>query len=158
VRGQLRLNLRSAAGTEYRIIGTLQTGDKVNLLKKGDGWVKIAIENGDQGWIPDGYLDSTPPPEIRLEQAEDLVASLSARAETGDATIAALSAENEQLTARDTSQRADIERLSTETSELRGNRRWPEWITGASVLATGMVLGAILHRNATRRPQARIRL
>jgi uncharacterized protein YgiM (DUF1202 family) len=158
VKGQLRLNLRSAAGTQYRIIGNLQTGDQVQLLKSGDGWVKVAVDNGDQGWIPDGYLDSTPPPKIRLQQAEDLAASLSARLETGDAAIAALSAENEQLAARDASQASDIDRLSTEVAELRGNRRWPEWITGASVLAAGMVLGAILHRSATRWPQARIRL
>jgi hypothetical protein len=65
---------------------------------------------------------------------------------------------NETRASREGGQRSEIDRLEVENAELRANRRWPEWITGASVLAAGMLLGAILHRNATRRPTSRIRL
>jgi len=158
VRGGLRLNLRSEPGTAFRIIGVLETGDGVELLEKREGWVKVRLENELEGWIPAGYLESERPPRIRLQQAEDEAASLRVRLEEQEAEIAGLTAQNEELGARDHTQRTDIERLTRETTELRANRRWPEWITGASVLAAGMLLGAILHRSARRRPQTRIRL
>jgi SH3 domain protein len=158
VRGNLRLNLRSGPGTQFRIIGALNTGDEVENLEQGDEWVKVKVEDGLSGWIPIGYLDTSAPPEIRLQQAEDEASRLGARLEANEAAIANLTARNEELAGRDAAQGGDIERLTAETTELRANRRWPEWVTGASVLAFGMLLGAILHRSATRRPQARIRL
>ena len=101
---------------------------------------------------------TVPPPELRLEEAEDKAASLLARLETSEAKIATLTARNNELAERDDTQRNDVERLIREASELRANKRWPEWVTGASVLAAGMVLGAFLHRSSSRRPQPRIRL
>jgi hypothetical protein len=41
---------------------------------------------------------------------------------------------------------------------LRAGSRYQEWITGALILALGMLIGAFLHRNSTRRPSSRIRL
>lgn len=159
VRGGLRLNLRSEAGTQYRIIGALETGDPVDVLGRQEGWTQVRmLETGLEGWMPAGYLETEPPPTLRLQQAEDQAASLLARLETSDAKIATLTARNKELTERDGAQRSDIERLIREASELRANKRWPEWVTGASVLAAGMVLGALLHRSSTRRPQPRIRL
>lgn len=158
IRGGLRLNIRSEPGTQFRIIGVMETGDGVLVLEKRAGWVKVKPEEGDVGWIPSGYLETERPPHLRLQQAEDEVASLRAHLEESEAAVAHLRAENTGFGTRDGSQREDIDRLKAETIELRASRRWPEWITGASVLAVGMLLGAILHRSSQRRPQARIRL
>ena len=158
VRGGLRLNLRTEPGTQYRILGVLETGDGVEVLKQNKEWTKVGGPDGKQGWIPNGYLRSDPPPTIRLEQVEAELASLRARVEKGDSGMRDLQTRNDELSARDSDQRTTIERLSAENSELKKSRRWPEWVTGASVLAAGMLLGGILYRNATRRPSARIRL
>jgi SH3 domain protein len=158
VRGGIRLNLRTEAGTQYRIIGGVATGDEVNVVNRVKGWTQVRNSEGKTGWIPEGYLQPDPPPTVRLSQLEDEVTSLRAKLETSDATAAELKTTNDTLASRDGGQRAQIDRLKVETTELRASRRWPEWITGASVLAVGMLLGAILHRNATRRPSSRIRL
>lgn len=158
VRGGLRINLRSDAGTKYRIIGVLETGNAVDVLERREEWIKVRPEDGEVGWIPKGYLEAERPPYLRLQRAEDEVASLRAHLEESEAAVAHLTAENGELGSRDNTQRESIEELKTETAELRASRRWPEWITGASVLAAGMLLGAILHRSSQRRPQARIRL
>ncbi len=118
----------------------------------------MRLPSGQQGWIPKGYLRSEPPPTVRLEQAQAELASLRTRLEKSDGAFLELKTLNDELSARDGGQRSTIERLSAENSELKQDRRWPEWITGASVLTAGMLLGGILHRNATRRPAARIRL
>ena len=94
----------------------------------------------------------------RQEQLEDEVTSLRAQLESSNARTSELETTNETLASRDGGQRSEIDRLKVENTEMRASKRWPEWITGASVLAAGMLLGAILHRNATRRPASRIRL
>jgi uncharacterized protein YgiM (DUF1202 family) len=158
VRGGLRLNLRTEPGTQYRILGVLETGDGIEVLKRNKEWTKVRGPDGTLGWIPKGYLRSDPPPVIRLEQVEAELASLRARASNGDTALKELEARNEELSSRDGDQRSTIEQLSAENSELKKSRRWPEWVTGASVLMAGMLLGGIIHRNSTRRSSARIRL
>jgi hypothetical protein len=41
--------------------------------------------------------------------------------------------------------------------ELRAGARWPEWIAGASILAVGMLMGAILQSANGRRARPKIR-
>lgn len=158
VRGGIRLNLRTEPGTQFRIIGGVSTGDAVDITERTEGWTQIRLADGKSGWIPEGYLLAKPPPTVRLGQLEDEVTSLRAQLESSNARGIELETTNETLASRDGGQRSEIDRLEVENAELRANRRWPEWITGASVLAAGMLLGAILHRNATRRPTSRIRL
>ena len=158
VRGGIRLNLRTDAGTEFRIIGVIGTGDAVSIIRRQEGWTQVQLPGGEAGWIPEGYLQPEPPPSVRLEQLEDEVTSLRAQLESSNARNTKLEDTNQTLGSRDSNQSAEIERLSGENTEMRAGRRWPEWITGASVLAAGMLLGAILHRSATRRPNSRIRL
>ncbi len=158
VRGGIRLNLRTEPGTQYRIIAGVSTGDAVTITGRVEGWTKVRLADGKEGWIPEGYLEAEPPPTVKLGQLTDEVTSLRAQLESSRARTTELEESNTTLAGRDDSQHSEINRLKVENTELRANKRWPEWITGASVLAVGMLLGAILHRNATRRPSSRIRL
>jgi SH3 domain protein len=158
VRGGIRLNLRTEPGTQFRIIGVVKTGDGVEILEKRDEWTQIRTADDKTGWIPVGYLLSEPPPTIRLQQLEAEAARLREELEISDAAAARLGKENAEIAEKDQEQLAEITRLTRENLELRAGARWPEWIVGASVLAAGMLIGAVLHRNATRRPSSRIRL
>src|SRR5258706_295228 len=62
VKDELRLNLRSGPGNEYRIKGFIKTGDSVSVLSHREGWVQVrsSSELGD-GWIEDGFLSPEPP-------------------------------------------------------------------------------------------------
>ena len=63
-----------------------------------------------------------------------------------------------ELSTRDESQRTEIQTLTRENMELKAGARWPEWITGACILAAGMLMGAILQSISARRSRPRIRL
>lgn len=158
VRSEIRLNVRSGAGTQYRILGVVTTGDGVQVLKRAENWTRIRLEDGKEGWIPAGYLNPEPPPTVRLGRLEAEVMDLRAKLQKVTAERAELAQTNATLSADDDAQRSEIERLTMDNMELRAGARWPEWITGASVLAAGMLIGAILHRNSNRRPSSRIRL
>lgn len=162
VRGEVRLNVRTGPGTQYRILGVVSTGNEVKVLDRANDWTRVEIteEDGDvkQGWIPEGYLRPDPPPTIRLSQAETRVGTLEQELADLRNETEKLRADNEILTAQDGDQQSKIKQITMENMELRAGARYPEWITGASIFAAGMVLGAWLHRNSARRQPTRIRL
>lgn len=156
--GEVRLNLRSGPGNEYRILEIVKTGDPLQVLERGEKWTKIRTAAGNEGWIPGGYLEAHPPPTIHLEQLQAEVASLREVVDTAKAEASSLRQRTEELTANESEQKAEIERLTKENYRLHAGERWAEWITGALVLSTGMALGALLSRISSRRHRQRLRL
>jgi uncharacterized protein YgiM (DUF1202 family) len=162
VRGEIRLNIRTGAGTQFKIVGVAKTGDGVEIIQREEGWTKIRIQ-GDagksrEGWIPEGYLKANPPPTLRLAQAEEEVSRLTTEFKTLAEETQALREKEAALTTADSAQEARIKELTRENMKLHAGDRYPEWITGASILAAGMLLGSVLYRASTRRQQTRIRL
>ena len=158
VRGSLRLNLRAGAGTQFKILGAVETGDQMTVLARGESWTRVRTSEGKTGWIPAGYLDVEPPPTLRLEQLEGETTDLRRQLEELRSEAATLRESNATLASTDRGQREEIESLTIENYELRTGSRSQEWFTGALILAGGMLLGGLLHRNSTRRPSSRIRL
>lgn len=158
VRGEIRLNVRSGPGTQYRILEGVTTGDGLTVVSRSEKWTQVRLESGKQGWIPAGYLETEPPPTIKLQQLEDEVTTLRAKLEKSTSEESTLRESNESLSQSDGGQKQDIERLTLENIKLRAGARYPEMIAGASIFCAGMILGAILHRNSGRRQSPRIRL
>jgi SH3 domain protein len=158
IKDELRLNIRTGPGVKYRILGVLATGDSVEVLSRTEGWTKVRAPGGMDGWIPEGYLQAETPARIRLERHEAETAELRARFEKLSAEVADLRSRNQQLSGQESKQRAEVDLLTRENLELRAGTRGPEWITGASILFVGAILGIIVHRSAARRPAPRIRL
>jgi SH3 domain protein len=153
---QVRLNLRTGPGSQFRIVGSVETGDSVEILSRGDGWIEVRSE-GKSGWVPDGFLKNEPPAVVKLARIQSETAELRSRSGALDEEATKLRSENAQITARESEQRAELERLTRDNMELRAGARWPEWIAGACILAVGMALGALL-RGSARRQTPRIRL
>jgi SH3 domain protein len=155
---KVSLTLRTGAGTQYRIIGNLTTGDVAKILTRGDGWTKVRTADGKEGWVSAGFLQASPPARIELErlgrEAEELRRQVTALSEKATD----LRATKDELESGEEERRIEIDRLTRENYELRAGARWPEWITGAGVVLVGMALGALLGRNAGRRRQPRVRL
>jgi len=158
VKDELSLNLRTGPGTQYRIKGSVKTGDQLEVLRRGNGWTQVrAAEIGD-GWIPGGFLLPDPPAGVRLAQVEAQTAEFRAQFESVSNRAQQLANENATLSQNDAAQKQQIEQLSRENFELQAGARWPEWITGAGILGIGMAMGAIVHSVSGRRQRPRIRL
>jgi len=158
VRSYIRLNLRSGAGTQFKILGGVETGDELRIMSRGESWTQVQAADGRVGWIPAGYLETEPPPTLRLKQLESETATLRSALEEIRSEAGQLRETNATLASTDSGQREEIEALKIDNYELRAGSRYQEWITGALILTLGMLLGAFLHRNSTRRPSSRIRL
>jgi uncharacterized protein YgiM (DUF1202 family) len=158
VKDELRLNLRSGPGVQYRIMGIVKTGDGVAVLSRGEGWTQVRVPEVGEGWIPEGYLQSEPPAGARLAESEAQTSKFREQLSAIQEEAQNLRQQNGEITARDAKQRDAIERLTRENLELHAGARWPEWITGAGILGAGMLLGAVLHMVSARRQRPRLRL
>ena len=160
VKDELRLNLRTGPGAEYRIKGYIKTGDSVTVLSHREGWVQVRTSSSElgDGWVEDGFLADEPPAAMRLAKTQAETAEF--RGQFGSLTerVKQLEAENNQFKEEDTKQKEELESLTHDNMELRAGARWPEWITGALVLAVGMLTGAIVQSANSRRSRPRIRL
>jgi SH3 domain protein len=158
VRGEVRLNLRTGPGPDRKILASIATGDRVTVLEHTEGWTLVRIEDGREGWIPGGFLADEPPPTVRLERTETQLQELQDRLQRTATEAEELRSNNQNLSTTNQTLSTRNQTLDDENRSLKAGVRWPEWITGASILVMGMLLGAILQAWTNRRAYSRIRL
>jgi hypothetical protein len=152
------LELRSGGSLGHRVLAIVAPGERLEVLQKGDGWVRVRTTTGKEGWVIAAHLNETAPPLERVSQLEAETSRL--RAE-----LAGLETERErlqetagELEGRDAERTSELDRLLRENARLSAGERWTEWLTGAGILAAGMVFGALLRGFLAGRRASRIRL
>ncbi|UVE18896.1 TIGR04211 family SH3 domain-containing protein [Pseudomonas sp. LS44] len=70
--------VRSGPTDGYRIVGTLTSGQKVELLRTQEGYSQVRGENGNSVWIASRDLQEVPGQAERLPQLDQKVAELQA--------------------------------------------------------------------------------
>lgn len=78
VSDSLNTFVRSGPTDGYRIVGTLTSGQKVELLGTQGNYSQVRGENGSTVWIPSRDLQEVPGQAERLPQLEQKVAALTA--------------------------------------------------------------------------------
>ena len=152
------LNLRAGAGPEHQVLAALPPGEHLELLESKGDWTKVRRSDGTSGWIATAYLLRDAPPAARIEQLEAEAQELRQRIE---ASAQALEQARRGVEERATEVAAHAElvaRVRRENEALRSGARWPEWITGALILSTGIALGGAMRGVSARRRQNRLRL
>ena len=84
VSDSLNTFVRSGPTDGYRIVGTLKSGQKVELLSTQGDYSQVRGENGGSVWIPTNDLQSEPGQAERLPQLTQQVAELSGQLKTID--------------------------------------------------------------------------
>jgi len=134
------------------------TGDGVEILARSEEWTQIRTAEGETGWIPIGFLQPEQPAILLVEELRLKNEELSAEVGRLSSVSTELRESRDRLSTEEGTQRAELERLTMDNMRLRAGARYPEWITGAAILAIGMVVGALLRGSSSRRQAARIRL
>lgn len=50
------LNVRKGAGTNYSIVGSVKSGQKVGILSTSNGWYNVVLPSGSKGWVSSKYI------------------------------------------------------------------------------------------------------
>jgi len=150
---ELFIYYHSGPGTQYRILGTIDSGTPVTVLEsnKGSGYVKVRDSRGREGWLEGKYLSSQPAARERIPQlenalseAETTLAEKQAIIEQQEQQITQLNQSQQQAQQRLNEVQQLNDQLSTrlDTREEDLQMRW--FIHGGVVLAAGMLVGIVI--------------
>ena len=66
----IKLTLRSGPSTEYKILAVVESGQKIEVIERGNDWSLVRLSNEKEGYVLTRYLVSGPTHRIRLEQLQ----------------------------------------------------------------------------------------
>ncbi|AHY43216.1 TIGR04211 family SH3 domain-containing protein [Stutzerimonas decontaminans] len=162
VSDSLNTFVRSGPTDGYRIVGTLTSGQKVELISTQGDYSQVRSESGSNVWIPSKELQEVPGQAERLPQLEQQVAELSEELKTiVDSWKVRVQGMQETLDSRKAlideldSRRVALETELTEArSELRSTQArlgdenkqvlMQYMVYGGSIAGVGLLVGLIL--------------
>ena len=114
-----KANIRSGPGTGYKIIDSAKKGENLKSIERREGWIKVWLKGGREGWITERLVDSTPAQTLQLK------------------------VEKENLRQKPGGQKIGEVLKDTELKVIRTEGRWVEveivgWIWRDSTMAKGM--------------------
>lgn len=117
VADDLETYVRSGPTNEYRIVGTLTSGDEVTVLETQDDYTRVRAPNGDEVWIESDQLQAERSVSDRMPELQARTETLSARLEGIDeewqSRVATMTETLKQREARI----AELERRNAELSQ-----------------------------------------
>lgn len=152
------LELRSGGTLGHRVLGIVAPGERLEVLSRSNGWVRVRTAAGKEGWVVEEHLNGTAPPLERVALLEAETARLRADLAGSEAERERLRSTAGELESRDAERTGELDRLLRENARLSAGERWTEWLTGAGILTVGMGLGALLRGFLAGRRATRIRL
>ena len=146
----LRVGVRHTPGTTEAPFHVVTTGDKLEILERSDGYLRIRTESGVEGWVGDAYVTSEIPARVRIDGLEQAHSKLKAEHRDLKGRYQALEQGNSQLGVQlDELQQQNIqltERLA-EFTQTEDNNVWLYWTLPLIVLFLfGFFLGTRWYR------------
>lgn len=162
VSDSLTTYVRSGPTDGYRIVGTLTSGQKVEVLRTQGDYSQVRAENGNSVWLPNRDLQDVPGQAERLPQLEQKVAELSAELEGINDTwktrvqgmqetldsrktlIDELQAARGSLDAELTTTRSQLRDAQAQLGEEQQQVLMRYMVYGGGIAGAGLLLGLIL--------------
>jgi SH3 domain protein len=154
VTDELSLRLQAAPEESSQVLGSLRSGDRLELLEKSGFFALVKTEDGKQGWAKAAYLISERPARARLQEMEAELTTLRAGVEPIQKELASARQQSRELGQKlETSEQALGERTAAlgqveqENAELRqrlGIGGWSvplRWVGVAMLLSLACGIG-----------------
>lgn len=121
VTDKLKLNLRTGASSQHKIVRQLRSSDKVELLATDASgeFAFVRTARGQEGWALIGYLQKSPTAAVALKSTTNKLQTAQTKLKSTTATNEQLMSENKQLTSENQSLSKENEKLSREFTELK---------------------------------------
>lgn len=162
VADDLTTYVRSGPTDEYRIVGSLTSGERVTALESDGDYTRVRAENGDEVWIESGALQAERSLGERVPELEAQVESLSAQLEEVDAQwqrrvtamtetlaarearIAELESRNTKLDSRASEARQTVRGLQARLDTQEEDLLMRYFMYGGGVAGVGLLVGLLV--------------
>lgn len=119
VTDNLRIQVRTGQGNDYRILRSIESGTRLDVLQEpGETHTQVRLPDGTSGWVLSRYLVDEPIARDRLARAEKELARLSAENAELKSEKNSLSGEKATLEAQLGQQEQQRERAQQELAKL----------------------------------------
>jgi SH3 domain protein len=119
VTDSLRLEARTGPSTEHRIVTMLPSGTQVPVLEESDGWTRVTLPDGEEGWMLSRFLMTEPSARRQLAKTTSDLRDTRERNQALDAELASLRATNAELQRSMATLQESGQALATELAELK---------------------------------------
>ncbi|MEW5008318.1 MAG: TIGR04211 family SH3 domain-containing protein [Cycloclasticus sp.] len=121
VSDELEIMVRSGKSASHRIIATLKSGKRINVLEQdqASGYSKIALSATKNGWVLSRLLRNTPSAKSRLNKAEKTLAALKTKFSASSEQLNLLGKQKSGLDSETSELKKSNSELSRELSELQ---------------------------------------
>ena len=143
--------IHSGPGTKYKIIGSVNTGEHIRVIRKESNFTLVKDSKGRSGWINSKYVSKKPGLKERLPKLEAKLTKLKAQLDEdkGNLDSKASQVTNlENTNLKLTQQLEEVQSLNNDLNEKLDTKRTDllmRWFTyGGLVAGGGLLLGLIL--------------
>jgi SH3 domain protein len=119
INDKMKITLRTGPANDRKIIALLNIGQKVEILKPGEDWTQIRLDNGKEGWVLSRFLTKKIPSRIELEVLKDKHQALLARDALLQEENKTLKAENQAFNNDLASTQKKLQALNTSYESLK---------------------------------------
>jgi SH3 domain protein len=115
----VKVTMRTGPGNDRKIISLLRIGKKVEVLKAGDEWTLVRLDNGKEGWVINRFLTDKIPSDIELKILKSKHEALMANAARIQEEDSLLKAKNKKLTTEFAVSRKKLQKTSNDYEALK---------------------------------------
>lgn len=150
--------LHSGPSRQYRIIGTINAGEPVDLMQSGDKFSQVKDSSGREGWVQSQFLTdqatfrvTLPKLQSQLKDAEDKLSQLAGNRSDLNRQLQSLADEKAKLSAQVADQQATITQLKAQVAGMDQSNMMLWLMYGGGVAGGGLLLGLLLPHIVPRR-------
>ena len=115
----MKITMRTEPGTDRKIIAMLNIGQKVEVLKPGNDWTLIQLQDGKKGYVLSRFLTNKTPSSIELNALKNNHETLKVKAASLLEENNAFKSNNEALTAELAATRKELQDLKSDFENLK---------------------------------------
>lgn len=154
--------MHSGPGTQYKIIGSVNAGEKISIIQKNSGYTQVRDSKGRAGWISSKYVSNQMGLKERLPKLETQLAKLKAQLNTAsdnankekaglEGSLKSYKTQVEELQNANSKLNEELQKVQAENRNLNAkidtqkDDLLMKWFTyGGMVAGGGLLLGLIL--------------
>ena len=115
----MKVTMRTGPGNDRKIISLLRIGKKVEVLKAGDEWTLVRLDNGKEGWVINRFLTDKIPSDIELKILKSKYEALMAKAARIKEENSLMKAENKKLSTEFSVSRKELQKTTNDYKALK---------------------------------------
>jgi SH3 domain protein len=120
VTDEFQITLRSGPSTKNQVLKMLDSGTSLQPLgDESDGWIKVRMGTGTEGWVLKRYMIQEPIHRVRLERAQRQLESLREKTGELERTLQSVSSERGDLGSQVQQLTAQNNKLTKELDDLK---------------------------------------